>query len=210
MHNSGVGTRGARGATGPPNISEGGAWPLQLSGLIQNPCACFLPIFIMYQTFFVKVRFKLLKYDLYKRIIVVTKFNNQSHTHNLYRWPLQHAIASYSTVYVRLCYHYPGKVKKLRISKWYQNWRTKLFQRNPHKSCAWNTIRNCKLDLYTRYIAASVTDRKTEGQNDYHNPHACAKGSSLSRCFILCSACMAFWNYEMWTCFTEFHFLNNN
>ena len=24
---SGVGTRGARGATGPPNISEGGAWP---------------------------------------------------------------------------------------------------------------------------------------------------------------------------------------
>ena len=26
---SGVGTRGARGTTGPPNISEGGAWPLQ-------------------------------------------------------------------------------------------------------------------------------------------------------------------------------------
>ena len=51
----------------------------------------------MYQTFFVKVRFKLLKYDLYKGIIVVTKFSNQSHTHNLYRWPLQHAIASYST-----------------------------------------------------------------------------------------------------------------
>ena len=28
---------------------------------------------------------------------MVTKFSNQSHTHNLYRWPLQHAIASYST-----------------------------------------------------------------------------------------------------------------
>ena len=54
--------------------------------------------FIMYQTFFVKVWFKLLKYDLYKRIIVVTKFSNQSYNHNLYRWPLQHAIASYSTV----------------------------------------------------------------------------------------------------------------
>ena len=26
---------------------------------------------------------------------MVTKFSNQSHTHNLYRWPLQHAIASY-------------------------------------------------------------------------------------------------------------------
>ena len=29
---------------------------------------------------------------------MVTKFSNQSHTHNLYRWSLQHAIASYSTV----------------------------------------------------------------------------------------------------------------
>ena len=28
---------------------------------------------------------------------MVTKFNNQSHTHNLYLRPLQHAIASYST-----------------------------------------------------------------------------------------------------------------
>ena len=65
---------------------------------MQNPCVCFLPIFIMYQTFFVKVWFKLLKYDLYKRIIVITKFSNQSHTHNLYRWPLLHVIASYSTV----------------------------------------------------------------------------------------------------------------
>jgi hypothetical protein len=41
------------------------------------------------------------EYYLYKRynsiIIVVTKFNNQSHTHNLYRWPPQHAITSYST-----------------------------------------------------------------------------------------------------------------
>ena len=28
---------------------------------------------------------------------MVTKFSNQNHTHNLYRWPLQHAITSYST-----------------------------------------------------------------------------------------------------------------
>ena len=30
---------------------------------------------------------------------MVTKFSNQSHTHNLHRWPLQHAIASYSTAF---------------------------------------------------------------------------------------------------------------
>ena len=33
-------------------------------------------------------------------IIMVTKFNNQSHTHNLYWWPPQSAIASYSTAFV--------------------------------------------------------------------------------------------------------------
>ena len=34
-----------------------------------------------------------------------------------------------------------GKVNKLRIGKWRQNWRTKCFWWNPHKSCIWNTIR---------------------------------------------------------------------
>ena len=34
----------------------------------------------------------------YKNYII--KFNNQSHTHNLYWWPLQSAIASYSTAIV--------------------------------------------------------------------------------------------------------------
>ena len=38
-------------------------------------------------------------------IIMVTKFNNQSHTHNLYWWPPQSAIASYSTALYSLFYH---------------------------------------------------------------------------------------------------------
>ena len=88
---------------------QGGHWPPQYfkRGGLAPPIIRLdtKPLCIMYQTFFVKVWFKLLKYDLYKRIIVVTKFSNQSHTHNLYRWPLQHAIASYSTVMTTLvCY----------------------------------------------------------------------------------------------------------
>ena len=37
-----------------------------------------------------------------------------------------------------------SKVKKLSISKWHQNWRTKHFQWNPPNtmSCVWNAIRN--------------------------------------------------------------------
>ena len=79
------------------NISEGGPPPPPPN----NPCVCILPIFIiLYQTFFVKVWFKLLKYNLHKRIIMVTKFNNQSHTHNLYWWSPQHVIAFYSTAVI--------------------------------------------------------------------------------------------------------------
>jgi hypothetical protein len=49
-------------------------------------------------SFFAKVWMKLLDITFKKGMFtVVTKFNNQSHTHNLYRWPPQHAIASYST-----------------------------------------------------------------------------------------------------------------
>ena len=71
------------------------------------------------------VWFKLLKYNLHKRIIIATKFSNQSCTHNLYWWPLQHAIVSYSTVLTKdlirdntcVCI----LLLKCNIHKWPQN-----------------------------------------------------------------------------------------
>ena len=56
------------------------------------------------------------------------------HIHTVYSaqpiYTLSYAIAS------------SGKVKKLRIRKWRQNWRTTRFRKNLHKSWVWNAIRN--------------------------------------------------------------------
>ena len=73
---------GARGATGPPNNQAN-----------HNSCVCILPIFIIIiiiSDFLCNSLVILLNMTSTKEYFMVTKFS-------LYRWPPQHAIASYST-----------------------------------------------------------------------------------------------------------------
>ena len=78
-------------------------------------------------------------------------------------YTLSHAIAS------------SGKVKKLRIGKCRQNWRTKRFQRNPHNTCVWNAVKNritLSLRLANEVWSSYRVNRQTDTQNDYRNPTA--------------------------------------
>ena len=89
--------QGGQGGHWPPQYFRRGGLASPIIRLDTKSLCMFSFNFQYIPDFLRKVWFKLLKYDLYKRIIVVTKFSNQSHTHNVYQWPLQHVIASYST-----------------------------------------------------------------------------------------------------------------
>ena len=79
---------GGRGARGAP-----------VSSLIRNPLYTHSSNSHHLSDFLCTSLYQITKVrPLEKLYIVVTKFNNQSHTHNLYLWPPQYAIASYSTV----------------------------------------------------------------------------------------------------------------
>ena len=65
------------------------------------------------------------------------------------------------------------KVKKLIISKWLQNWRTKRLQQNPHKRCVWNATTNVKTSQFglSNGVRSSYRGKtQTDTQNDYSNP----------------------------------------